>query len=79
MFLAAQFSALAAIDADTGAAGDQAFHLVGAFSGAAGELVVVYNAASGRTLIQGDVDGDGQADLSIAVQGDHHDFTNFAL
>lgn len=70
---------LAAIDADTGAAGDQAFHLVGAFSGAAGELVVVYNAASGRTVIQGDVDGDGQADLSIAVRGDHHDFTNFAL
>lgn len=70
---------LADMDADTGQAGDQAFHRVGAFSGAAGELTVAYDAVNGRTLIQGDVDGDGDADLVIYAQGDHRDFANFVL
>ena len=70
---------LSAVDADSGNAGDQAFHLVGAFSHHAGELVVSYDASSGLTLVQGDVDGNGKADLIISVAGDLHGFTNFVL
>jgi Ca2+-binding RTX toxin-like protein len=70
---------LAMIDADSHTAGDQAFHLVSGFTRHAGELTITYQAAKGVTLIQGDVDGDGFADLVITVSGDHHDFANFVL
>jgi Ca2+-binding RTX toxin-like protein len=70
---------LHAIDADTGTSGDQAFHLVGGFSGAAGELVVVYTGGDDLTLILGDTDGDGDADLEIHASGDRTAFTNFVL
>jgi serralysin len=68
---------LSAIDAVVGS-GNQAFHLGGAaFTGSAGELIRFYHAGSDTTYIQGDVDGDGDADISIAVQGDSHTFLNF--
>jgi Ca2+-binding RTX toxin-like protein len=67
------------IDADTGAGGDQAFTLVGAFTSHAGELVVSYDAGTDLTTISGDVDGDGDADLVITASGDHHEFTSFVL
>jgi serralysin len=68
---------LSAIDAVAGS-GNQAFHLGGAaFTGSAGELIRFYHAGSDTTYIQGDVDGDGDADISIAVQGDSHTFLNF--
>lgn len=67
------------IDADTKTAGDQAFHLVSAFTKHAGELVVSYDSGSGLTTIAGDVNGDGKADLVITASGDHHDFTGFVL
>jgi serralysin len=70
---------LTAIDADVNADGDQAFHLVAAFSGHAAELTVTYDAASASTFISGDVDGDGAADLVIRAIGDHTDFTGFAF
>ncbi|MGP3699634.1 M10 family metallopeptidase C-terminal domain-containing protein [Rhodobacter sp. NSM] len=56
---------LAAIDADTGVRGNQAFTFIGraAFSGEAGELRSLRH--DGGTLIQGDVNGDGRADLQI--------------
>ncbi|MGP3699639.1 M10 family metallopeptidase C-terminal domain-containing protein [Rhodobacter sp. NSM] len=56
---------LAAIDADTGVRGNQAFTFIGraAFSGEAGELRCLRH--DGGTLIQGDVSGDGRADLRI--------------
>jgi Ca2+-binding RTX toxin-like protein len=66
---------LQAIDADTTAAGDQAFHLAGAFSGQAGELVLTFDADRHFTLLQGDVDGDGVGDLVIELKGG--DFTGF--
>jgi len=70
------------IDADTAAAGDQAFHWIGstAFTGAgaasAGELRAFENA--GNWFVEGDTDGNGVADLVIqltapaapVVQGD---------
>ena len=72
---------LGAIDADTTTGGDQAFHLGGAaFDGEAGELIRSYHAGSNTTFIQGDVDGDGDADFSLAVAGgDYTTFLNFVL
>jgi len=58
---------LTRIDANTGAAGDQAFSFIGdaAFSHSAGELRAYQSGAS--WFVQGDVDGDGNADLVIQV------------
>ena len=55
------------VDADSAATGDQAFSFIGssAFSGAAGELRAYEN--NGTWFVEGDVDGDGNADLVIAV------------
>ena len=56
---------LRGIDADTGAAGNQAFTFIGAsaFSGEAGELTF------SRGVLSGDVNGDRIADFRIAVSG----------
>ncbi|MGO4126409.1 hypothetical protein AB4Z01_18555 [Inquilinus sp. YAF38] len=58
---------LAAIDADTGVAGDQAFSFIGRglFTGVAGQLR--YDEVGARTIISGDVDGDGVADFDIQL------------
>ena len=57
---------LESIDADTSTAEDDAFRFVGdAFSGAAGELRA-YDRA-GQTLVEADVDGNGLADFSFAL------------
>jgi Ca2+-binding RTX toxin-like protein len=60
---------LAAIDANTGAGGDQGFSFIGAaaFSGVAGELRVSYvgNVAN----VSADTDGDGLADFALRVDG----------
>ncbi len=60
---------LSGIDADSGAAGNQAFAFIGtaAFSGTAGELRYVQNGAN--TIVQADLDGDGAADLQIRLDG----------
>jgi Ca2+-binding RTX toxin-like protein len=62
---------LDAVDADSGAAGDQAFGFIGseAFSGTAGELR--FEQISGNTYVQGDTDGDGTADFWIRLDGLH--------
>jgi Ca2+-binding RTX toxin-like protein len=70
---------LSAIDANSGSGGDQGFHLVGSLSGEAGELALVYHAQSDVTFVLGDVDGDGQADLRIVLEGDHSGFEGFVL
>ncbi|MGF6230726.1 Ca2+-binding RTX toxin-like protein [Inquilinus ginsengisoli] len=59
---------LSRIDADLGAAGDQAFDFIGmaAFSGAAGELR--YEAVGSDLLVSADADGDGVADLAIKIR-----------
>ena len=57
------------LDANMTATGDQAFTFIGAqsFHGLAGELH--YAATAGGVIVSGDVNGDGIADFSIAVQG----------
>lgn len=61
---------LSHIDADTSLAGDQAFHMVSAFTDTAGELTVAYDDLRDTTAIRGDVDGDGVADFEIDTVGD---------
>ncbi len=57
------------IDADTVTAGNQAFTFVGAaaFTGKAGELRA--DTLGGATVVQGDVNGDGNADFEILFTG----------
>ncbi len=61
---------LSAIDADSITAGDQAFHLVGAFTNHAGEMTLSF--AGGVTTLQLDVDGDGGTDYRMKITGDVH-------
>ncbi|PND29124.1 cadherin-like domain-containing protein [Sinorhizobium sp. M4_45] len=66
---------LSAIDANTGAAGNQAFTWrgTGEFSRHAGELIYkTFNPAGtldDKTIIYGDVNGDGRADFQIELSG----------
>ncbi len=60
---------LSAVDADIDLAGDQAFTLVERFTKTAGQVVLIYNAASDATSVRLDVDGDGKMDHEIIVSG----------
>jgi Ca2+-binding RTX toxin-like protein len=65
---------VSAIDADAGAAGDQAFVLVAGFSNTAGEAWLRYDAGDDQTSLLLDVDGDGKADMVVLITGDHSGF-----
>ncbi|MDB5441591.1 MAG: hypothetical protein JWM33_4018, partial [Caulobacteraceae bacterium] len=58
---------LSGLDADSGASGDQAFHLLGtrAFTGHAGDLR--YDISHGTATVYGDVNGDGVADFAFRM------------
>jgi hypothetical protein len=60
---------LSDIDANSKTGGDQKFAFIGtaAFSGVAGQLH--YEHSGGNTLVTGDVNGDGVADLVVHVAG----------
>ncbi|MCP5073640.1 MAG: hypothetical protein GY947_10155 [Rhodobacteraceae bacterium] len=60
---------LSLIDASVTGAGNEAFSFIGitGFSGIEGELR--YKQTATRTIIQGDVDGDGVADFEIGITG----------
>ena len=60
---------LAGVDANSAAAGDQAFAFVASFSGVAGQAVLAFDPAAGRTVFLGDVNGDGQADVVLSLLG----------
>ncbi len=70
---------LSAIDADSGMAGDQAFLQVAAFTGAAGQMVLTFNAGTNKTLLALDVNGDGVSDFELLMTGSHLDSTGWAL
>lgn len=60
---------LSKIDANTGLAKDQDFHLGGAvFTHVAGELIQTID-DGGNTLLQGDTNGDGIADFALQIAG----------
>ena len=65
---------LSGIDARTGAGnqGNQTFHFIGtsAFTGTKGELRALNSSAD--SIVVGDVNGDGNADFSILVEGVHN-------
>lgn len=58
------------IDADTGVAGDQAFHF-GATAGHAGDLLLSYDASSDTTKLSLYVNSDAVVDGVILLSGDH--------
>ena len=66
---------LSFIDADTTIAGNQAFQQVSEFTGTAGQLTLRYvyydNGFVNRTTLEVDVDGDGQADFAVLIEGQH--------
>ena len=70
---------LSAIDAKAGKAGDQAFELVAALTGRAGEAALAYDKAADTTWLSLDVDGDGAADAVIGIAGKHAGFDGFIL
>lgn len=68
---------LSAIDANTGAGGDQAFTWAAAFTGHAGQATLAFDGTD--TALRLDVNGDGTADTVILISGDHHDHAGFVL
>jgi Ca2+-binding RTX toxin-like protein len=70
---------VSAIDADETIEGDQAFTIVGAFTGHAGEVYLKYKIYPDLTVIQFDTDGDQRPDLQIYARGDEADYDNFVL
>lgn len=58
---------------------DPNLQLVAAFDGHADELVLSYDKADRQTVLQVDVDGDGQADMTVLISGNHTDFSHFVL
>ena len=58
---------LSGVDAIAGGS-DDAFTLVSAFSGVAGELTTAYNANVNATFVYGDTDGDGLADFAFTLK-----------
>jgi hypothetical protein len=60
------------IDADTTLASNQAFHFIGTAAFTVGdEGALRYTTGGGSTWIEGDTNGDGTADISIYLTGDH--------
>jgi Ca2+-binding RTX toxin-like protein len=70
---------LKGIDADRTVFGDQAFLIVGALSGEAGELAVAYDSGRDVTVVSGDTDGDGVANLVFEIAGDYDSFFRWIL
>ena len=71
---------LSAVDANSTMGGNQDFSLIsGAFTNEAGQLRLEFDKETNRTSIQMDVNGDGAADMTILVAGNHTDFTGFVF
>ncbi|HEX8233783.1 MAG TPA: calcium-binding protein [Caulobacteraceae bacterium] len=70
---------LSGIDADETADGDQAFTLVGAFTGQAGEAVYHYELGGSEATLDLDVDGDGLSDAHLTITGNDFGDVGFVL
>ena len=70
---------LSGIDANLNLDGDQAFTKVSHFTGHAGQLCLVYDKSHHVTHIRLDVDGDGNADMTINLSGKQTSFHHFDL
>jgi Ca2+-binding RTX toxin-like protein len=57
------------IDARPNTAEDDAFLLVSQFGGRAGEAILVFDSGSNSTALRLDVNGDGQSDFEVLVNG----------
>lgn len=68
---------LGAIDAKLDVDGNNVFRLVDTFTGRSGQMTIDYDASTGLTSILMDRNGDQIADMKIAINGDHHEFTDF--
>jgi serralysin len=73
------FVNLSEIDASTAAPGDQPFALVAAFTHAAGQAVLTYDAAANLTRLSLDVNGDGASDLDVLFNGQVTNTANWLL
>ncbi len=60
---------LAGVDANSALSGDQAFVFAGALGGVAGQATLTFDAATGRTVFRGDVNGDGLPDVGLSLLG----------
>ncbi len=69
---------VSAIDANAGVAGDQAFVFVTGTL-AAGQARLTYDAGSNRTLFEGDVNGDGLADIAFLINGNVNGASGWVL
>lgn len=70
---------LSHIDANANVDGRQHFVKVSAFTGAAGQLTVSYDAGHNQTVVLGDTDGDGKAEFELRIDGEHTGFTGLIL
>ncbi|HEX8233323.1 MAG TPA: M10 family metallopeptidase C-terminal domain-containing protein [Caulobacteraceae bacterium] len=70
---------LSRIDANVLTEGDDAFVLTDRFHGVAGEAVMRYRAKTDLTVLWLDHNGDGRADMTIVMRGDHGGFENLVL
>jgi Ca2+-binding RTX toxin-like protein len=70
---------LSGVDANANVSGNQAFTIVDAFTGQAGDLIIVFEEDEDETYIRGDVNGDSQIDLQIELEGRHLGFDNLVL
>jgi Ca2+-binding RTX toxin-like protein len=76
---------LTAIEANYGVTLTLVDHFTGSGTEGAGEItlklvsVTEGDVTTDTTYLKVDVDGDGQTDMTVALDGDHTDFTNFVL
>lgn len=70
---------LSGIDAREDRAGNEAFRIVDAFTGSSGQLMIRYDAVDDTTIIEGDVWGDGVADLRVEIFFDVRDTLEIIL
>lgn len=79
-FQAGETLDLSGIDADRSTPDeDDAFHVVKAFTGHAGEAVVSYDAGTQTTTVELDPWDDGVSHYVVTINGDHRDLEGFVL